>query len=216
MTSAGKKEKHPRPHYPLPPVDREEARHFPSVYASFELRAIAALIDMFLGIIVILPAQALSEFIWPMREKLEHLQELMLRAEEGGAVNPQAHMQALTELLQVYVPHLTAMTVYSLILIWLCWRYFGGTPGKLLLRLRIVDAETGAPLTAKQEMLRALGYIPSLLPLMLGFVWVMFDKRRRAWHDMIAGSAVIRLRRGFTHKAQQAETRPEDGAPPSA
>jgi uncharacterized RDD family membrane protein YckC len=36
-----------------------------------------------------------------------------------------------------------------------------------------------------------LGYYLALLPLGAGFLWVMIDKKRRGWHDHIAGTIVV-------------------------
>lgn len=71
------------------------------------------------------------------------------------------------------------------------WQRYLGTPGKMALRLRVVDARTGAPLPMGQCVLRYIGYFVSALPLCLGFLWVAFDARKQGWHDKIAGSVVI-------------------------
>lgn len=71
------------------------------------------------------------------------------------------------------------------------WVRFVGTPGKLLLRCHVVDAQSLAPLSVPQSVVRYAGYIISLLPLGLGFLWIAFDARKQAWHDKLAGSVVI-------------------------
>ena len=71
------------------------------------------------------------------------------------------------------------------------WVRFVGTPGKLLLRCHVVDAQTLAPLTVTQSIVRYVGYFISLLPLGLGFLWIAFDPRKQGWHDKLAGSVVI-------------------------
>lgn len=76
------------------------------------------------------------------------------------------------------------------------WVRFVGTPGKLLLHCQVVDAHTLAPLTVTQSVVRYIGYIVSLLPLGLGFLWIAFDTRKQAWHDKLAGSVVIVVVRG--------------------
>lgn len=75
------------------------------------------------------------------------------------------------------------------------WDRKQGTLGKLVLRLRIVDAETRFPLQRKQEIIRYLGYFVSTLPLGLGFFWILVDPRKQGFHDRLAGSVVIRLPR---------------------
>jgi uncharacterized RDD family membrane protein YckC len=65
----------------------------------------------------------------------------------------------------------------------------------MVFKARIVDAESGGPLTTGQSIGRYLGYYVSLLGLGLGFVWVAFDARKQGWHDKLAGTVVIRPRR---------------------
>ena len=71
------------------------------------------------------------------------------------------------------------------------WRYFGATPGKLAVGLRIVDAQSGAPASTGRLVLRLICYVVSALPLYLGFIWVAVDRRKQGWHDKIAGTVVI-------------------------
>ncbi len=66
-----------------------------------------------------------------------------------------------------------------------------GTPGKLLLGCHVVDAETQQPLTLVQALVRYLGYFVSLIPLGLGFFWILWDKRRQGFHDKLAKTIVV-------------------------
>jgi len=68
----------------------------------------------------------------------------------------------------------------------------GQTPGKLLMRIKIVHAD-GSPLTYGKLFLRYFGYILSGVAASLGFVWIGIDPKRRGWHDMIARTYVIQL-----------------------
>jgi hypothetical protein len=69
-----------------------------------------------------------------------------------------------------------------------------GTPGKMLLRLRVVDAHTGQAISTPKAIGRYLGYYVSVLPLMLGIIWVGIDKKKQGFHDKLAGTVVIRDR----------------------
>ena len=71
------------------------------------------------------------------------------------------------------------------------WVAFGGTPGKLLMSCRIVDARTGEKVGIGRAMLRYLGYFVSALVLFIGFLWIAWDRRKQGWHDKIAGTLVI-------------------------
>jgi uncharacterized RDD family membrane protein YckC len=72
------------------------------------------------------------------------------------------------------------------------WMRFMGTPGKMALKLRIVDAQTGNRLSLGQAIGRYLGYIVSAIPLGLGFIWIGIDSKKQGWHDKLAGTVVIR------------------------
>lgn len=60
-----------------------------------------------------------------------------------------------------------------------CWVKFAGTPGKRLLRLKVLDEKTGENLTVGQAILRYIGYFPSTLVFFLGFIWIAFDSKNK-------------------------------------
>jgi uncharacterized RDD family membrane protein YckC len=66
------------------------------------------------------------------------------------------------------------------------------TPGKLLFRVQVVDANTGNSLNARQAWIRVVASLASYLTLGLGHLLVIIDGRKQALHDKIAGSVVIR------------------------
>jgi uncharacterized RDD family membrane protein YckC len=70
------------------------------------------------------------------------------------------------------------------------WLFAGQTPGKALLGLRVVPIR-GGKLHPWRAVLRYLGYYLSALPLFLGFIWVLLDDQRQAWHDKLAGTVVL-------------------------
>jgi uncharacterized RDD family membrane protein YckC len=72
------------------------------------------------------------------------------------------------------------------------WTKYLGTPGKMALRLRVVDARTGQAISTPQAIGRYFGYYVSILPLLLGFIWVGIDKKKQGFHDKLAGTVVIR------------------------
>jgi uncharacterized RDD family membrane protein YckC len=78
----------------------------------------------------------------------------------------------------------------------LFWLYRAATPGKMAIGARVVDARTGQPPSFNQSVLRYLGYFVSTFPLCLGLIWVGFDARKQGWHDKIAGTVVVRSKRG--------------------
>lgn len=71
------------------------------------------------------------------------------------------------------------------------WIYKSATPGKMVMGAKIIDARTGGPPSPGQCVVRYLCYYVSMIPLMLGIIWVAFDRQKRGWHDLIAGTMVI-------------------------
>jgi len=74
------------------------------------------------------------------------------------------------------------------------WMQRQATPGKALLGLRVVDAESCAALSLVQGIRRYLSYFVSIVPFGLGLLWVAFDDRKQGWHDKLADTVVVRSR----------------------
>lgn len=75
------------------------------------------------------------------------------------------------------------------------WIYTSSTPGKMLVGAKIVDAKTGNKPSTGQLIGRYFGYYLSLIPFGLGYLWVGWDSRKQGWHDMLAGTVVVRSSR---------------------
>ena len=67
---------------------------------------------------------------------------------------------------------------------------YGGTPGKLILGLRIVRAD-GSPVSAALACGRYLAYLINTFTLFIGFIMAGFDHQKRALHDRICDTRVI-------------------------
>ena len=67
-----------------------------------------------------------------------------------------------------------------------------GTLGKRWLGIKVVDA-SGERLSFTRSSACNLARILSLLPFGLGLIWALFRRDRRTWHDLVAGTYVVRL-----------------------
>ena len=67
----------------------------------------------------------------------------------------------------------------------------GITPGKRVFKIQVLSETTGSPLTLKRSVIRSVSYVLSALPFGCGFLMVLFHPKKRALHDLIAGSQVI-------------------------
>ena len=69
-------------------------------------------------------------------------------------------------------------------------RVGGQTLGKMAFGVRVVN-RAGRPVTTSTALVRAVGYLVSVLPLGLGVVLMFLDTERRALHDRLAGTRVL-------------------------
>ena len=71
----------------------------------------------------------------------------------------------------------------------------GQTPGKMLLGLHVVDVNGEKP-NLKQVLLReVIGKAVAALALLIGYLWIIWDPRKRGWHDYIGGTFVVKRER---------------------
>lgn len=86
----------------------------------------------------------------------------------------------------------------SWVYIGLFTRYGGQTPGKMLLRIRVIALDGGEP-SWSQALLRPVGYLVSWLPLSLGFLLAAVPPAKRALHDRLTGTRVVSVSRRAVH-----------------
>lgn len=72
----------------------------------------------------------------------------------------------------------------------LFWSAAGQTPGMRLMRLRVRRAEGGG-LSLGRSILRVIGLALAIIPFFAGFIPALFDERRRALPDYLAGTVVL-------------------------
>lgn len=72
------------------------------------------------------------------------------------------------------------------------WRFSGQTIGMRAWRLRLIGRDGGLPTWSSAGLRFAVGCV-SLLAVGLGFVWCLIDARQRAWHDIAAGTQLVRI-----------------------
>ncbi|MBK6731707.1 MAG: RDD family protein [Bacteroidetes bacterium] len=67
---------------------------------------------------------------------------------------------------------------------------YQATVGKLLMRIKVVNQQ-GVRMNLSESIIRNLSKILSAIFLLIGFLMVLLDDRKRALHDRIAGTFVI-------------------------
>ena len=66
------------------------------------------------------------------------------------------------------------------------------TPGMKTRRLIAVSRE-GVPLEPKTACVRGFGYLISIVPLLLGFVWAAIDPEHLTWADKVSGTYLKKI-----------------------
>jgi len=76
------------------------------------------------------------------------------------------------------------------------WTLKGTTLGGIICQLRLVRVD-GTPVRLPDALVRGLTGIFSLAVLGLGFLWILKDPERQAWHDRVAGTYVVKVPRNW-------------------
>ncbi len=71
------------------------------------------------------------------------------------------------------------------------WATTGQTPGKRVMRIKVVKAD-GSQITWNDALARSAGYLLSGLAGGLGFLWAAWDPGGQAWHDKLAHTRVVK------------------------
>jgi uncharacterized RDD family membrane protein YckC len=104
----------------------------------------------------------------------------------AAAANDSATVAGLTAVVWIL-----AVLIISLLYFPYFWANGGATPGMRLFHIRVVRDADGGPVGWGAAILRLIGFWINSITLYLGYVWIFIDKRRRGWHDLIAGTVVI-------------------------
>ncbi len=89
---------------------------------------------------------------------------------------------------------LMGIVAFAYVLLFLFLMGRGMTPGKWLLRERVLDKMTGELAGFWRMLLRELAKNTiSSIPFGLGFLWAIWDRDAQAWHDKIAGTVVVKV-----------------------
>jgi uncharacterized RDD family membrane protein YckC len=67
----------------------------------------------------------------------------------------------------------------------------GQTPGMKAMKIKLIGTDGTYPIGYGKGFLRWIGMIISGLVILLGYVWILIDKKKQGWHDKIAGTYVV-------------------------
>ncbi|MFM9890406.1 MAG: RDD family protein [Rickettsiales bacterium] len=168
-------------------LPKRKPPHVGPHYADLYARTLAAAIDLWILFVILqVPFRVLTSKIYQGmdQEKLELLHD---------APNGLAMLDILIEahVIQFWLLNALVQIAMMGVIIVGTQAFFGTTPGKWLMGLRIVRYPSLEAPSRWRFVLRYLAYIPAAGAMMLGVIWVSFNKQRRGWHDYIAGTVVL-------------------------
>jgi uncharacterized RDD family membrane protein YckC len=76
------------------------------------------------------------------------------------------------------------------------WTWRGTTIGGIVMGIRIVRMD-GRSLDFAVALVRSLASVFSALVLFVGFFWAGWSRDKRAWHDLIAGTTIVKAPKGM-------------------
>ena len=141
----------------------------------------------------------------PERRVADSFERIAAYFLDGFIVNALAFIP-LSLLLSDIAPETTTraeMTVWVAVATFLPFLWFGlfegsrlsATPGKRLLGLRVVDAESGeSPIGFKRAAVRRVIWVLGFVALFLGWIAAFRNPDRQGWHDKAARTVVVKVR----------------------
>lgn len=167
-------------------------------YATFSVRILAATIDLFIIMLVAVPViNGIINLVYGPMDN-DALQAAITQVIKPDTLQtPEKYTPAIWDAMKKQhvmerslldnVLQFLFIAVYTLPF----WFRYSATPGKLLFRIQIQDASTHNPMSREQAVKRFFGYILSFIPFTLGFLWMIFNKEHRGFHDMVAKTVVV-------------------------
>ena len=160
------------------------------IYPSFNTRIFCSIIDTTLATIALIPILYwVLPFLYGGTLPSQKLHALM------QGLEPSMQAQKVKEFMSDHWLSLVIEKAWQIVILAVFvfgfWVKTNSTPGKLLFSIKILDEKTLQPPSAFQYIVRMLAYFVSVLPLCIGIFYIAFNKKRRAWHDIIAGTVVV-------------------------
>ena len=182
-----------------------------TIYASLNRRLFAGMVDLFLLIVIWTPLEnIILKLIYQGKPSPSQMMSMDIQQKlEASSASNQPSLGTIFDSFNnvsstyglggVLIEQFLPLFILA-ILTFIFWVKRQATPGKMFMSLRVVDNKTLGKPTKLQFITRLLAYPISFIPLGLGMFCVVFNKNKRALHDFIAGTAVIKVQKKKNEK----------------
>lgn len=164
------------------------------IYTKFIPRVFAATIDLFILSVILTPIMSFiakyvfiyifNDFFIQNNVNISDSLSVMHALNNSNLLKYVTLGKFLTYLLIVLTIHGAFMSIYFIGF----WKLCSTTPGKMLMKMKIVDASNLERPSTITLIKRFLFYFTALF----GITTILFSKRGQALHDKIAGTVVIK------------------------
>lgn len=160
-------------------------------YTGFQRRMMAAAIDSAVMVFTIIP---LSFFLTDLLVGKVVFDFNQLAMQLQSVPDPLLKKQMTSDYLHsggrmnYFMVNSLIQTILMFVYCMVSWKYWGATPGKMLMRLKVVRFSDGQNLGYMQGFWRCVGYVVTAG---MGVVSALFDKKNQGLHDKMAGSVVL-------------------------
>jgi len=155
-----------------------EGRHAP--YAGFWPRFLAAFVD---GIVISIFTTPLS-FLFGSGFDVQTTEDAA-----GNITDVSFNYDAGAATLYFVISFILPAIYYTIAI-----SRWGQTLGALALSLKVVHPD-GSLVSPGRAFVRWIGALVSSVVFGLGYLWMIWDKRKQTWHDKFAGSVVVKVPR---------------------
>ena len=164
------------------------------VYVGLMLRIISTMLDLcIIAALIAYPMKYISQFIL-MHYFHDHLILHGISLVASDAINTLftsskfLNNLPVMEFIKSYVIITLVQVSFAGIYFVYCWYKFGTTPGKFLLRQKVVKAHNFEKLSVGEAIYRMLGYFTFFI----GLLFIPMTSKKQALHDKMAGSVVLK------------------------
>jgi uncharacterized RDD family membrane protein YckC len=88
---------------------------------------------------------------------------------------------------------------------WLFIGLAGRTLGKMVVGIKVTNAQGDRPGLGVAALREILGKTLSALVFCLGFLWIAWDEKKQGWHDRIAGTYVVKAVKSVRKESEEVD-----------